>query len=90
MIALGKVRKVSNKSDTQSQTLLCLFGCNDTFPRPMLLSLKLVIGRHEPNHLARELPLGVTRKHMANVIECNRETKRTLKNNLNKRLTTYK
>ena len=51
----------------------------------MFLSLKLVIGRHEPIHLARELSLGVTPNHMANVIECNGETTRTRKNNLNKR-----
>ena len=48
----------------------------------MFLSLKLVIGRHEPNHLAREIPLGVTPNHMANMIECNGETARTHKNNL--------
>ena len=58
---------------------------NNTFPSPMFLSLKLVIGRHEPDHLARELPLGVTPNHMANVIECNGETARTHKNNINKR-----
>ena len=46
----------------------------------MFLSLKLVIRRHEPNHLSRELPLGVTPKYMANVIECNGETARTRKN----------
>ena len=37
---------------------------------------------HEPNHLARELSLGVTPNHMANVIECNGELARTRKNNL--------
>ena len=82
MIALIIVRKVSNKNNTQSQNHFVLLGGNDTFPRLMFLSLKLVIGRHEPNHLARELPLGVTPNHMANVIECNGETGRTRKNNL--------
>ena len=76
MIALSKVRKVDNKSN------FVLLGGNGTFPRLMFLSLKLVIGRHEPNHLARELPLGVTNNHMANMIECNGETARTRKNNL--------
>ena len=59
-----------------------LLGVNGTFPRLMFLSLMLVIGRHEPNNLARELPLGVTPNHMAYVTECNRETARTHKNNL--------
>ena len=62
--------------------LYVLLGGNGTFPRLMFLSLKLVIGRHEPNHLARELPLGVTPNHMANVIECNGETARTRNNNI--------
>ena len=48
----------------------------------MFLSLKQLIGRHEPTHIARELPLGVTPNHMANVIECNGETTRTRKNDL--------
>ena len=52
----------------------------------MFLLLKLVIGRHEPNHLARELSLGVTPKNMANMIECNGETTRTCKNNLKKEI----
>ena len=64
--------------------LSVLLGGNGTFPRIMFLSLNLVIGRQEPNHLARELPLGFTPNHMANVIECNGETTRTI---LNKRLT---
>ena len=59
-----------------------LLGGNGTFPRLMFLSLKLVIGRHEPNHLARELSLGITPNHMAKVIECNEEMARTRKNNL--------
>ena len=59
-----------------------ILGGNGTFPRLMFLSLKLVIRRHEPNHLARELSLGVTPNHIANVIECNGETSRKSKENI--------
>ena len=63
-----------------------LLGGDDTFCSLMFMSVKLVIERHKPIHLARELPLGVTPNHMANVIECNRETTRTLKKNLKKEI----
>ena len=81
-IALIKVQKLSNKSNTSHKNHFVLLGGNGTFPRLMFLSLKLVIGRHKPNQLARQLTLGVTPNHMANVIECNREMTRTCKTNL--------
>ena len=81
-IALRKVRKVSNKSNTRSQKLLCSPCQQRCIPQTHVSVTQAghQKGRTQPS--SKRLPLGVTQNYLAKVIKHNREQARTLKNNL--------